>query len=520
MIHKKRPNIVFIVLDTHRRDRISAYGYPRQTTPNLDDFARQNTLFENAISSAQWTIPAHASMFTGEYPTTHQTLQPHAHLDSRFETLATLLSRHGYETTGFCNNPLLGVLNNGLKRGFNRFYNYCGAVPSVPESSNRLPFPLDKAWAWYTQQLRKLSYPVQNAFAHSDFLFQAALHPKVVPWWIKIANFKGNTADSIRDFQQFVERGSQADKPQFLFLNLMETHSPFWPPDTFIDQFAPYFKENRQARDYIRRYNADTLHWMLPLEEPLEELKANVLSDLYDAEVSHQDSLLGPLLEMLQQLENTLTIIVADHGEGMGEHNFMGHSFVAYQELVHVPLLVKFPEGLAAQQRIPDTISTRRIFHTILSAANVSVEETEHRPAMDVKHLSLKQTVEGRDPEQGTVMVEAYPPNTFLFMMKKHTPELIEKFHCGLNRWAIYQDHYKLARIAGVHDELFDLSNDPAELQNLATEQPDVVDKLTSDLQTLLGQAKVRQPDSWQARQSVEMDDQVMNHLRALGYIE
>jgi arylsulfatase A-like enzyme len=123
MPNGNRPNIVLIVLDTHRRDRLSTYGYPRQTSPNIDQFAQNGTLFENGISAAQWTIPAHASMFTGEYPATHRALQAHACLDSRFDTLAILLSLNGYQTTGFCNNPLLGILNNGLKRGFDTFYN-------------------------------------------------------------------------------------------------------------------------------------------------------------------------------------------------------------------------------------------------------------------------------------------------------------------------------------------------------------------------------------------------------------
>lgn len=519
-IDTTRPNIVMIVLDTHRRDRISAYGYDRETTPNLDQFAQDNTLFKRAISPAQWTIPAHASMFTGEYPTTHQTLQPHAQLDGRFETLAQLLSRNGYQTTGFCNNPLLGVLNNGLKRGFDKFYNYCGAVPSVPERSNRLPPPIDRLWAWYTQQLRKLSYPVQNAFANSDFLFQAALHPKIVPWWIKVGNFKGNTADSIHDAHEAVRKMAQADKPQFVFLNLMETHSPFWPPDTFIDKFAPYFKESREARDVLRRYNAETLHWMLPLDEPLEELKLKVINDLYDAEVNYQDYLLGPLLEQLNQTENTLVIVVADHGEGIGDHDFMGHSFVAYQELVHVPLLIKFPDGMAAQTTISDTVSTRRLFHTILNAAHVQVPETAHRPATDVRALSLNQTVLDQDPEQGIAFAEAYPPDTFLFMVKKQNPALIDQFHCNQNRWAVYQNQHKLARIDGVRDELFDVAADPQELHDISDQQPEKINKLSNALKSFLTQALTRQPDSWQATQQVELDENVMRQLRALGYLD
>lgn len=520
MTDKRPPNIVLIVLDTHRRDRLTTYGYHRATTSNIDHFAQQATVFDNGISPAQWTIPAHASMFTGEYPTTHQTLQPHSCLDGRFDTVANLLRANGFQTTGFCNNPLVGVLNNGLKRGFDKFYNYCGAVPSVPDSSNHLPRPLNKIWEWYTQQLRKASYPLQNAFAQSDLLFQLSLHPKFVPVWSKLANFKGHTANSIRDVRDFLAKTQSSSKPQFVFLNLMETHLPYSPPDTFIDKFAPYFKESRQTRDFMRRYNVETFHWLSPLVEPLEDLKAAVLNDLYDAEVNYQDHLLSPLLEQLSQADNTLTIIVADHGEGIGEHNFMGHSFVAYQELVHVPLIIRFPDGAAAGQHVTTTVSTRRIFHTLLNAANIQVFENNYRPAIDVKHYSLAQTVQGHDPEQGSVFIEAYPPTTILSMMKKHAPQFIEIFNCAANRWAIYEDGHKLVRLDGVKDELFDLTTDSAEVHDIISQQPERGAKLAGKLKSFITQAIKRQPDSW-ANQSLNIDDENINkQLQALGYID
>lgn len=516
-----RPNIVLIVLDTHRRDRLSLYGYHRQTSPNIDGFARQATIFDNAVSPAQWTIPAHASMFTGEYPTTHQTLQAHATLDNRFDTLATLLAINGYQTTGFCNNPLLGILNNGLKRGFGKFYNYCGVIPSVPDDSTGIPRPFNKLWEWYTQQLRKASYPVQNAFAHSDFLFQLSMHPRFVSFWSNVGNFKGHTANSIRDTYHFLDKHRKALKPQFVFLNLMETHLPFSLPDTYIDKFAPYFKEDRKAREFMRRYNTETFRWLLPLEESMETLNFKVLSDIYNAEVNYQDHLLQQLLEYLSEVENTLVIIVADHGEGIGEHNFMGHSFVVYQEVIHVPLIIKFPDGMAAGQRFGDTVSTRRIFHTALAAAGVEVFETNHRPAVDVEELSLARTVEGRNPEQGPVFVEAYPPNTFLSMMKKHTPNLIDLFHCRQNRWAIFQDQHKLVKVEGRQDELFDLSADPNETRNIIDRQSAVAARLNGELKNFVSQSIARQPDSWQKRSlNLEEDENVVRQLRALGYIE
>ncbi len=247
-----------------------------------------------------------------------------------------------------------------------------------------------------------------------------------------------------------------------------------------------------------------------------------MLNDLYDAEVNYQDHLLGPLLEFLSQADNTLTIIVADHGEGIGEHSFMGHSFVAYQELVHVPLIVRFPDGMATGQRQTTNVSTRRIFHTILAAAGIHPAETNHRPASAVTQLDLRQTVQGNDPEQGIVFVEAYPPNTIQTILEKHAPQSIEKFHCTLTRRAAYKDHFKLVRIEGVQDELFDLVKNPSEEQNIAAHYTEHVQRLSLHLRNFIMQAVARQPDTWQANRSLNLnhDETLIKQLRALGYLE
>ncbi len=194
----RKPHIVFIVLDTHRYDRLGAYGYTRGTSPNLDAFAQGATVFERAIAPAQWTIPSHASMFTGEFPTTHLTTQSGDALDVYFPTIAEWLKNSGYRSTGFCNNPLVGVIDNELKRGFDTFYNYGGAITSTPARAAPQPVKLlSQVWERYTQLLRRISYPVQNTIARSDRIFRLTLNPAFVPLWTRFANFKGDTKQSL-----------------------------------------------------------------------------------------------------------------------------------------------------------------------------------------------------------------------------------------------------------------------------------------------------------------------------------
>jgi len=115
-----KPNIFLAVMDTVRPDHISCYGYTRKTTPNIDKIAQEGVLFENAFSVAPWSLPAHASMFTGMYPSQHEVLGRNLYLDEKVPTIAEIFSSQGYETLGICRNHWVSS-QTGLHRGFKRF---------------------------------------------------------------------------------------------------------------------------------------------------------------------------------------------------------------------------------------------------------------------------------------------------------------------------------------------------------------------------------------------------------------
>src|SRR5260370_23685443 len=129
---KARPDIVLLVLDTQRVDRLSCYGNQPEISPRIDELAANSTLFRHAVSTAQWTVPSHASMFTGLYPSSHTMFHASSVLPSSLTTLAERLSNKHYITAAYCNNPLLGVVNNGLRRGFNGFLYFSGSMTSPP----------------------------------------------------------------------------------------------------------------------------------------------------------------------------------------------------------------------------------------------------------------------------------------------------------------------------------------------------------------------------------------------------
>lgn len=522
-----RPDIIFLVLDTQRADRLGCYqdGSQPTITPNLDRFAAESLLFQRAISPAQWTVPSHGSMFTGLYPTAHQVLQSNRTLPQDRPHLAETLQAAGYETIGFCNNPLVGILNNGFKRGFETFYNYGGAIPSLPKSSTRLPWPLNRILEAYTQFLRRISYPIQNFFGQSDLAFSVSLNTWLTPLWSKFANFKGQNERSVRDLCLFLQEREQErpTQPLFLFVNLMETHLPFWPPGTLIDKVAPYLRTDREARTIMHQWNREAYRWAAPLPEPLAALESRVLSDMYNAEVAYQDSYLGPLFDTLagrSRRNDTLTLIVADHGDSLGEHRYFGHAFTGYQELVHVPLMLHWPGRLPARS-IPQTVSTRRVYHTMLDAAAPLPATLPALDPAEVSTLSLSETLYGRNPDQNAAMSEIYPPLNFVKAIQHRQPELVEPFRVTSVRRSLVRDNLKLIQVDGRPDELFDLDADPAELVSLTAEKPDTVTALNNQLNWLTSQVEL-QRDSLAAGSHLapETDEHVLQRLRGLGYIE
>jgi uncharacterized sulfatase len=512
----QKPNIVFIVLDTHRVDRLGCYGYERGTSQNLDSFSQNSTIYLKAISPAQWTIPSHASMFSGEYPTTHKTIQASDALNSQLVTLGEYARYEGYKTIGFCNNPLVGVLDNGFRRGFQEFYNYGGTIPSTPSiNGNNKNSLLSKIRRQYFKLIDRIATPIQQAVAVSPEVLQIALNPLLVPLWTRFSNFKGDTEASIKDTTVYLK--ASEDQPKFIFLNLMETHMPYTPPRRYLKKFASIVLDDVEAGEFMSVYNTRALHWLLPLDKPYSSLQSQTLSDMYDAEVAYQDHLLNQLLVVLDQpehRENTLVIIVGDHGEMLGEHQIMGHGLGVHEELVHVPMMIRFP-GQSNQNRIEQAVSTTRIFNTILEAIGL---ETINMPNTEVVS-TMETSLRNIQFNPKFIFSEAYPPESLLLVMEKYASDLIERFHCRSVQWAVYNQPYKLIRIGNVRDDLYNYEIDPKETNALAPKD-DSGSILKTELDRFITSAS--QKGAHYTRDSVSglVDQQVMEHLRNLGYLD
>src|SRR5262249_32451917 len=157
--------------------------------------------------------------------------------------------------------------------------------------------------------------------------------PVFVPTWTRLINYKGNTVESVDDLIHYwaQHQSSGSDEPIFAFLNLMGVHMPYNPPQDYVDRVAPDLRHDRQAYSFVRPFTSEAARWGSPVDPPLHDWEHQALSQFYDAEIAHQDHHLGRLLTYLKEtgkLDDTLVIICADHGEGHGDHQFIGHGFV------------------------------------------------------------------------------------------------------------------------------------------------------------------------------------------------
>ncbi len=351
------------MLDTVRARNLSCYGYHRQTTPFLTDFASDNTLFENAFSPAEWTPTSHASIFTGTYPWVHQTGRKSSKLHPQLETLAEVLQSDGYETVGFSSNTYISPVFE-FDRGFDTFlFNssafgepFSDGVPiqQMRQSIDSATFP-GEAW-------QALKYIRNN---------DGSLVQTFGNWIVKKLNKRGvfSQADSgAQKANSFVRdwlRRRDDDQPFFLFINYMEGHTPYQAPDQYLADFGD--PSDDRGWESLDRFFADTDGDLDPT--------ASRLQDLYDGSISYLDAQLRELTESIDEYadDETLIIITGDHGEAFGEHDIYGHTAGLYNEITRVPLLIRDPAR--KKETSSEPVSIQWIMPTLLERIGLSLPE-------------------------------------------------------------------------------------------------------------------------------------------------
>ncbi len=313
--HPSPTHMVLLVLDTVRADRLGCYGHDRETTPRLDELAKNGLLFENARSNAPWTLPSHASLFTGLHPSEHGCHFEHRYLVESHETIAeTLGADFGIETMGITSNVNTAAQYH-LAQGFDDYrevWTLREAYPGLEDSS------------------------IVNA---------------EVEKWLQTRNKK---------------------QPFFLFLNYMDAHLPHAPTAPYDRMFGAVSESARSLAaegDLLRDVLRDRVTWTDSLKEDFGRL--------YDADLRKLDDRIAELLRLFESqgiLDDIFLVVTSDHGEFLGEGGMVDHQLSLAEELLRVPLIVHFPDRVVPQ-RIAEPISHVQITHWFVQVAVGAVPE-------------------------------------------------------------------------------------------------------------------------------------------------
>jgi arylsulfatase A-like enzyme len=426
-----RPDIVLVTIDALREDHVSAYGYHRFTTPAIERFSETAVTFASAISQAPYTKASVASIMSGLYPSTHKAVTVTVPFDEAMTghpstlpattdvlspsvvTLAERLKASGYTTLGFTANPFL-IEPFGFARGFDVFQFFPG-----------------------------------GDFANAS---------EVVAW----------TLDHVRH---------SAAKPIFLWVHLMEPHSPYAPPPWTIHTFPPEGTPRRVPR------TSPPPPWLLkgsPVDLRLYE-------DAYDEEVLAADTGVDTLLRGLQDLRdmnNAVVVLTADHGEEFLEHGGWEHSDSLYDELIRVPLIVRAPDTKPAI--VKSQVQLVDLYPTLLEYAKIAVPP-------DVPGRSLVARTD--------TIFDAEPAFSEI----------------AGSQYAVRTEDWKLIVSVAGPPQLFNLRADPQERRNLADQNPSQVEHLSRLLSHFLTASIQR--GAGINPESAPVSPVILERLRALGYV-
>lgn len=325
----QRTNVLLAVVSGARADHSSAYGYERDTTPFLAQLAREGVRAERMISTSTWTLPSHASLLTGLFPSLHGATEENHVLSQRFRTLPEMLREAGYRTAAFCPNPWVSP-ETGFGRGFDSFY------------TQRLSGRLAGSATDYARRASDRVLGRTDAGARRTNVALLA--------WLETVH-----------------------EPFFAFVHYREPHLPLRPPAPYDRMFVPAGVDATR----LRALNQDSAAF-LSGAVTMDAADLTVLAAAYDGALRYVDMRLQEVAAALTQegrWDRTLVIVVGDHGEHLGEHGMIGHQFGLYDSVLHVPLVLRCPDKVPRGFVLDEMVQPIDVLPTVLAIAGVQAPD-------------------------------------------------------------------------------------------------------------------------------------------------
>ncbi len=484
---RRPPNVVIVLLDTLRPDRMGCYGYERDTTPNLDALASEFFIFDAAQSTAPWTAPALISLMTALYPDAHgvRTAPFPERLSDGARTLAQLLRGRGYATAAFTEGAYARG-DFGLDKGFDIYHveELKGDKPTHELLTQRLTNNLDLAVEWL---------------------------------------------------------GKRAEEPFLLFFHTYEVHSPQLPAEKYVRLFRPDYDAAQHEAAVLRAIE----HWnehheidedgvrlimqeyatsgfaKVPAPESAELLReraqalgvsfteqsyatwpdlVTLVRDLYDADLRRTDEELTRLWRALREgghWDDTIVVVVSDHGEGLGDHGVLWHGATLQEALLRIVLMIRAPGPRFTPRRVPDVAPIVDVMPTLLELTGTPTE------GLILQGRSLVPLMEGRPS----------PRAAYSHAGRRFRGVVAQRYTIRTDQWRLVVDE----------DEgwtrLYDLLNDPHELVDVSDREPAMVEQLLERL------TRQRAIDASLRRrlgptaETGDLDPAALRELEAMGYI-
>ncbi|HLK10090.1 MAG TPA: sulfatase [Candidatus Binatia bacterium] len=401
------PNVVLIVVDTLRADRLGCYGYGGAHTPRIDALAAEGTRYADTFAQASWTRPSFATIFTSLYPSSHGAVHKADSLPDRVDTVAEVLARAGYYTVGFPDNANISPAFN-FGQGFAE-YHYLAPALFFHADETAAELTLYSGLRLVRERFLARAMDVHHYYQPAEVVTAAV--------------------------ERWLDSPAARQRPFFLFVHYMDPHDPY-----FVHPF--------DGEGYARVANPN------PPASVAEQYRR-----LYDGELAYLDEHLGALFDDLARrglFDGSLIMLTGDHGEEFQEHGGWWHGTTLYDEQTHVPLIVKPPQG-GARGRVVDGLTTSLdIAPTILAAARVPVPAAMQGNVLplDDAPVAGRERVFSETDLEGNV-VQAVRTPTWKFITANP----------GNPRGLKPEELYDLARDPGEHTDL--AAQEPAERETL-----------------------------------------------------
>jgi len=418
----EKPNVLLITVDCLRPDHLGCYGYLKDISPNIDNLASKGALFLEAISNGGRTPDSFPSILASQLPPlTHDEYRK---IMKRSPTLAGLMKEAGYGTAAFHSNAFISKFYN-YDKGFDVFQDDVTTLASIRRRKDRIIRPAKK------RQIPRIFIVffiiAGNIFNHLRFSLGGHLHLDAEKLTKGAISWLNTCPDNF-----------------FLWIHYMDVHYPYLPPP----EYARKFCKRRVSRSQM----SSLYHKLVRNFRRAERMSAKEMDSLvclYDANISYVDYNIGRLLESLgSRLENTLVIITADHGEAFAEHNTLGHVGILYEELVHVPLIIK-GLGIEAGTVIKEPVELMDLSPTVAEMAALGSVDGFHGS-------SLLPVISGNKREAKGFIATRQVPEIVQRCISYRTPE-----------WKYIRTEKLDELNTLVSEEVYNLRDDPRERNNL-----------------------------------------------------